>query len=290
MKRPSFQFYPADWKNNSKLRRCSDAARGAWIDVLCLLHDSDEYGVCRWPLEELARAAGVPIKLVRELSSKDVLKGADKGATAYVYTPRHAGKNGEPATLLEPGEGPCWYCSRLVRDEWVRQKRGSATRFTPENQPPKQAPNPTPKGGIGDRQGDGPTSPSTSTIKTTTPNPADAGPAAKPRKTAIALATFLEECKAAGERPLRDYAPLWAYVQSAGIDGDHVALAWAEFCRRFLPGGAQPEKRQKDWRCTFRKYVENNYFKLWAIDRDGNYFLTTQGKQAAKFQEKREAA
>jgi hypothetical protein len=56
LKRPSFQFYPADWKNNSKLRRCSEAARGAWVDILCLLNDCDEYGVCRWPLAELARA------------------------------------------------------------------------------------------------------------------------------------------------------------------------------------------------------------------------------------------
>lgn len=127
-------------------------------------------------------------------------------------------------------------------------------------------------------------------IKTTTPNPAVAGPAAKPRSHGIALQTFIDECQANGERPLRDYAPLWAYAQSAGIETDHVALAWAEFCRRFLPSGSQPEKRQKDWRATFRKYVENNYFKLWAIDKDGQYFLTTQGKQAAKFQENRETA
>ena len=51
MKRPSFQFYVADWRLDQKLRRCSPAARGVWIDILCLLHDSDEqYGVLRWPL------------------------------------------------------------------------------------------------------------------------------------------------------------------------------------------------------------------------------------------------
>jgi hypothetical protein len=174
MKRPSFQFYPADWRNNAKLRRCSEAARGAWMDVLCVLHDSDEYGVCRWPLADIARAAGVPIKYLKELAEKGVLKGADTGATPYVYTPRHAGKAGDPVTLVEAGEGPCWYCSRFVRDEWVRQRRGQGTRFTDANQPtkgstddgdkgkPKTTPNTTPKGGIGDRQGDGPTSPSTS--------------------------------------------------------------------------------------------------------------------------------
>ena len=181
MKRPSFQFYPADWRNNAKLRRCAEAARGAWMDVLCVLHDSDEYGVCRWPLADIARAAGVPLKLLKELAEKGVLKGADKGAAPYVYTPRHAGKAGDPVTLVEAGEGPCWYCSRFVRDEWVRQRRGQGTRFSDTNQPTKggtdddhnQAskvePKPAPKGGFGERQGDGPTSPSTS--KTTTEEP-----------------------------------------------------------------------------------------------------------------------
>lgn len=120
--------------------------------------------------------------------------------------------------------------------------------------------------------------------KTSTPNPAVAGPVARVRKTGVALQTFVDECKVKGERPLRDYAPLWNYVNAAGLSEDYVALAWAEFCRRFLPGGAQEAKRQKDWRCTFRKYVENNYFKLWAIDRSDQYFLTSQGKQAEKFQ------
>lgn len=162
MKRPSFQFYPADWRNNAKLRRCSEAARGAWMDVLCVLHDSDEYGVCRWPLADIARAAGVPLKLLKELSSKGVLKGADKGAEAYVYAPRHAGKSGDPVTLVAESDGPCWYCSRLVRDEWVRQRRGSSTRFSTTNQPTKEAPESPPKPTFGGRQGDGPTSTSTS--------------------------------------------------------------------------------------------------------------------------------
>lgn len=178
MKRPSFQFYPADWKNNSKLRRCSEAARGAWVDILCLLNDCDEYGVCRWPLAELARAAGVPLKLAKELAAKDVLKGADKGARDYAFAPRHAGKEGPPVVLLVAGDGPCWYCSRFVRDEYVRQRRGQNSRFTSENQPPlvgeivgqSATPNTTPKPPFGLRQGDGPTSTSTSTSKPTTPD------------------------------------------------------------------------------------------------------------------------
>lgn len=169
MKRPSFQFYPADWRNNAKLRRCSEAARGAWMDVLCVLHDMDEYGICRWPLADLARSANINLKLVKELVDKDVLKGADKNAAPYIFTPRHAGKDGEPVILVENNGQSLWFCSRFVRDEYIRQRRGQNTRFDEENQPPKtqpkKAPNTTPKPPIGDELGDGATSTSTSTIK-----------------------------------------------------------------------------------------------------------------------------
>lgn len=134
--RPSFQFYPAEWRNNAKLQRCSIEARGAWMDVLCLLHDADEYGVLRWPLADIALAVRLPIKLLRELASKGVLKGADSGAGDYTYAPFHAGKYGEPQTLVAAGNGPCWYCSRFVKDEWKRQRRGLSTRFGADNQPP----------------------------------------------------------------------------------------------------------------------------------------------------------
>lgn len=152
MKRPAFQMYARDWLSNVKLRRCSLAARGAWIDVMCLMHDSAEYGVLRWPLVEIARAANVPVSILKELASRSVLKGAESGATDYIYRPRHAGKEGDPVTLLVIGEGPCWYCSRFVRDEWVRQHRGSNTRFGTDKQPPSR----TPKVRVGEPQGESP--------------------------------------------------------------------------------------------------------------------------------------
>lgn len=165
MTRPAFQFYTGDWQKNAKLRRCSHAARGAWIDVLCLFHDSEEYGVLRWPLKDIAQAAGVPMALIRELVTKDVLKGADSDAEPYIFRPKHAGREGDPVTLVVPGGGPCWYSSRFVRDEWVRQRRGGSTQFTTDNQPPKV----TPMVRVGDRQGDGPSSSSSTSV-----NPSDA--------------------------------------------------------------------------------------------------------------------
>lgn len=116
------------------------------------------------------------------------------------------------------------------------------------------------------------------------------GKSRKPKTPSVALQTFIEDCKTKGERPLRNYKPLWEYVRSSGLDPDFVALAWAEFCRQMLPGGVSDTKRQSDWRKTFRNYVEKNYLKLWAIDPQGTYFLTTQGKQAAKIHESKASA
>lgn len=287
MSRPSFQFYPGDWRNNSKLRRCSEAARGAWVDVMCVLHDSDEYGVCRWPLDEVARAAGVPLKLVRELSAKDVLKGADKHAADYAFTPRHAGKSGDPVTLVVAGTGPCWYCSRFVRDEYIRQRRGQSTRFTPDNQPPKAAPTdtsiaspkskpkPSPKPPIGTPQGDGPSS-SSSSKDLNTPIPPDGGLSSR-KRSAIAFPTFLAECKAAGVQPIPDDDSVFAYATTAGIPHDFLRLQWLEFKTRYsLPDA----KRYKAWPTVFGKSVRGNWFRLWYATNDGGYALTTTGVQA----------
>lgn len=178
MKRPSFQFYTGDWRKNAKLRRCTPAARGVWIDVLCLFHDSeDEYGILRWPLKDIANAAGAAMVLVRELVDKGVLKGADRDAPAYVYRPKHAGKVGDPVILVIADGGPVWYSSRMVRDEWVRQKRGGSTRFDTDHQPENRSP----KGGSGEPVGDGPSS-SSSSSENTVPNGTDGGEPPAPKK------------------------------------------------------------------------------------------------------------
>lgn len=175
MKRPSLQVYPADWLSNAKLRRCSEAARGAWFDIICFLHGCDEYGVVRWPLADLIRASGVSRRSAMELVEKEVLKGGDKGCEAFVFVPRHAGQDGEPVTLIEACKGPCWYSSRMVRDEHIRKVRGAGSRFSDTKQPPKKGPKRRdgerpkrpPKGGIGGRQGDGPSSSSSSSEEDT---------------------------------------------------------------------------------------------------------------------------
>ena len=178
-KRPSFQFYPADWRNNAKLRRCSWAARGAWVEVMGLLHDSDFYGVLRWNLKEIALAIGCPVSLIKELVEKGVLKGCDKGKSEVLsYTPSSGRQKGPTVTLLNEEQGPIWFSSRMVRDEYVRQNRGKGTRFEPENTPSYTTSNHSPIPPFGEYdsdslkhspsrcQSDGSTSTSSSSINT----------------------------------------------------------------------------------------------------------------------------
>jgi hypothetical protein len=42
--RPWMKFYPADWRADPMLRVCSIGARGLWIELLALMHESERYG------------------------------------------------------------------------------------------------------------------------------------------------------------------------------------------------------------------------------------------------------
>lgn len=299
-KAPAFQFYPGDWLRNSNLRRCSHAARGAWMDVLCLMHDADQYGVLRWPLADISQASGVPVELLNELAAKGVLKGGDNGCQEFVYRPRHAGKEGDPVTLVERTTHPCWYSSRFVTDEHVRMNRGRQTQFTTDNQPTGK-----PKGGLGERQGDGASTAlasasalavaSTATSaksqeQSATPPVADAPPLAtgkarKPkavgqRKPLMTIDEWLADCKAKDERTMPATDPIFEWAADAGIPVDYLRLAWVVFLRDW-----KAKKPQQDWRATYRNAVRQNWLKLWYFHADGDCRLTTTGEQERRAHE-----
>lgn len=249
MKRPSFQFYPADWRNNAKLRRCSEAARGAWMDVLCLMHDSDEYGVLRWPLSDIARATGLPIKLLKELADREVLKGSDKGCEAFYHIPIHARKEGKPVLLIDKTDKPCWYSSRFLVDEWRRKVKGANTRFgsdddtpntTPEDEPDdapchgkvkgKVKENDSPNHEPSARQGDGSTS--TSTSSTTLSNVSEncnLVPKTQKTHTQIQVGLISQALQAIGLVPFNPSLPDFIAAIEAGATADEFANTALEF-------------------------------------------------------------
>lgn len=106
MKRPSFQFYPADWRNDAGLKLCSLSARGLWIEMICIMHAAHPYGhLC---------AAGRPLdtgdlsKLVGE-SERDVKKWLEELLRNNVCS-------------IEEG---AIVSRRMVRDESLREKRAA---------------------------------------------------------------------------------------------------------------------------------------------------------------------
>lgn len=69
---PWFKFYPSDWRGESSLRAVSMAARGLWIEMLCLMHESEPRGhllLNGRPVTDaqLASLAGVPVDIAQAL-------------------------------------------------------------------------------------------------------------------------------------------------------------------------------------------------------------------------------
>lgn len=118
-KLPSFMFYPGDWAKDPCLRRCSHAAKGVWIDMLCLMFEGQERGYLAtsgvaWSDDDIAQAVGgdksIVLACINELTLKGVAKRDTRGAI---------------------------YNSRMVVDEHKRKlcseagKRGGNPNLTP---------------------------------------------------------------------------------------------------------------------------------------------------------------
>lgn len=106
-KRPSFQFYPGDWRADPGLRLCSIAARGLWIEMTCIMHEGEPYGhltVQGRPIDPamLARLVGEGAPAVKrwlaELGANDVFSRTEEGVI---------------------------FSRRMVRDEQVRELRAA---------------------------------------------------------------------------------------------------------------------------------------------------------------------
>lgn len=97
------------------------------------------------------------------------------------------------------------------------------------------------------------------------------------RSKSIGFPEFLKHCKDAGETPIPDGHPVFAYADEALIPREFLALHWFEFKDRYADGS----KKYKDWRKVFSNSVRGNWFRLWFAPKDGGmYQLTTDGVQA----------
>ncbi len=105
MKRPAFQFYPADWRKDMALQSCSIAARGLWVDMLCIAHECEPYGHLTVNLKPMtASQIGRHTGLTERETIKLLAELADAGVSSTT------------------AEGVI-FSRRMVRDEDLRNRR-----------------------------------------------------------------------------------------------------------------------------------------------------------------------
>jgi DNA-binding Lrp family transcriptional regulator len=108
--KPYIQFFTGDWQRDSALRVCSMAARGLWIEMLCIMHQAEPYGhlvVNGKPLspEILARMVGCsPTECKRWLAELEDAGVFDRDAGVI-------------------------FSRRMVRDERIRQSRADGGKL-----------------------------------------------------------------------------------------------------------------------------------------------------------------
>ncbi|MBD2714076.1 hypothetical protein KBK19_03400 [Microvirga sp. STR05] len=133
MKLPAIQFYPGDWHKDQGVQALDLAQRGAWFELLLMMHDSDERGVL------LVNGQPMPDTVIaRRL-------GLDNQTANQILT-----------TLLAYGVASrresdgALYCRRMVKDENLRQVRTAAGKKGGNPRLLNQTPNQTPT--TGDKQ------------------------------------------------------------------------------------------------------------------------------------------
>lgn len=114
-KRPASQFYWGDHLRDPAVRSVSLAARGLWVDVMCLMHEGDPYGHLRTgkrdtTVEILARMVGSPVGTVRKLLAEL-----------------------EDAGVFSRNDDGVIFSRRMVRDERLRNVRAAGGALSLKN-------------------------------------------------------------------------------------------------------------------------------------------------------------
>lgn len=102
--------------------------------------------------------------------------------------------------------------------------------------------------------------------------------ASKARK--VTFAVFCESCRAAGEKIVSDYEPVWTFADSVGIPAEWIELAWWRFKDRYLNDPNNSGKLYTDWRKTFLNAIRDDWFHLWIVSAGKPATLTSRGEAA----------
>jgi hypothetical protein len=239
MKLPAIQFYPGDWHKDQGVQALDLTQRGAWFELLLMMHDSDERGVL------LVNGQPMPDAVIaRRL-------GLDNQTTNQILT-----------TLLTYGVASrrdtdgALFCRRMVKDENLRQVRTAAGKKGGNPRLLNQATNQTPT--TGDKQISTPSFSSSITPSVKESEVADATspalpvekvvkekPAKKPadaRKKSAAPPTLVEVQAFAAEQ----------YATSAEAQAEAAA-----FCDHYESNGWRVSGKTPmvNWRAAFRNWM-----------------------------------
>ena len=111
MKRPSFQFYPADWLNDIKLQSCSLEAQGLLVNLMCFMHQAKPYG-------HLIINDSIPL-------DKDVARLLRLHHKTYHTRLKELLLYG---VLCRDKNGSI-FCKRMIKDEQLRRVRSDAGKL-----------------------------------------------------------------------------------------------------------------------------------------------------------------
>lgn len=160
---PWLKWYPSDWRADPKLRMCSLAARGLWIEMLGYMHEADPYGhlIISGVVptdEELSVLVGAPVAMVRkgkeELEAKGVYSRTPDGVLysrrmvrdkAKADKDRANGKGGGNPTLKaapKPQEKTAPLTDGVNPQD--KAQKPEARDQKPEPSPPPPSPEPRP--------------------------------------------------------------------------------------------------------------------------------------------------
>jgi hypothetical protein len=109
-RRPSFQFYPGDWLNDTALRLCSVAARGLWIDMLCLMHQGNPYGFLK-----------VGAKVILPANLAHLVGATTADVEGWLQELEDVGTFSRQRGVI--------FSRRMVRDEDLRQRRAAGGKL-----------------------------------------------------------------------------------------------------------------------------------------------------------------
>lgn len=96
--KPWMKFYPQDWRADERLRLCSLAARGLWVEMMAIMHRADPYGYLL-----IGGISPNPAQLATQV-------GADVGSVEAAYAELQA------AGVFSRDEAGVVFSRRMIRD------------------------------------------------------------------------------------------------------------------------------------------------------------------------------